>query len=78
MWLPSPKFHEANKEKYDEFLKTLTEVDDLDEELREKFWNHLKKFLQEELKRKEPHDLKWSKDTQMSEILGEFKNGALD
>ena len=78
MWLPSSKFQEANKEKYDEFLKTLTEVDDLDEELREKFWNHLKKFLQEELKRKEPHDLKWSKDTQMSEILGEFKNGALD
>jgi hypothetical protein len=78
MWLPSANFYKANKEKHDEFLKTLAELNDLDQELKDKFWNHLEKILKEELKRKEPHELRWSKDTAMSEILGQFKNDALD
>jgi hypothetical protein len=77
MWLPSPNFYQANKEKHDEYLKTLAEVNDLDDVLKDKFWNHLDKFLKEELKRKEPHELRWSKDTSMSEILGDWKNDAL-
>lgn len=78
MWLPSANFYKANKIKHDDYVKALKEITALDEELQEKFWNHLKNYLKSELKRKEPHDLRWSKDTKMSEILGDFKNDTLN